>query len=108
MRREVYALFTESGNIFKDLISVFAPVLVRVSVLYSNIVIGGDSKHTAVAGSNSQPTKTKLTACGGDGSGGISSSIWSIIFFEKLLLPHLVKKPLKFYGAKTFINQPSI
>ena len=49
----------------------------------------------------------KHTACGGDGGGDIGSSIWSIVF-EKLLLPHLVKKPPKFHGAQTFINQPSM
>jgi len=48
--------------------------------------------------------------CGGDGgsdsSGG--SRIWSIVVFEKLLLPHLVKKLPKFDGVQTFINQLSI
>jgi hypothetical protein len=59
MRREVYALFTDSGNKLKALICVFASVFVRVSVVYSNIVIGGDN-NTAAASSNSQSTKTKL------------------------------------------------
>ena len=61
MRREVYALFTDSGNTCKALICVFAPVFVRVSILYSNVVIEGDNKNTAAAAaSSSQPTKTKL------------------------------------------------
>jgi hypothetical protein len=105
MRREVNTLFTESSNKLKALIYVFG----RVSVLYSNIVIGGDNKHTAAAAvSNSQPTRTKLTACGGDGgSGGSGSKIWSIVFFEKVLLPHIIKKLPKFHGYHTFINEQS-
>jgi hypothetical protein len=73
MRREVYALSTWSGNKYKTLIFVFVPVFGGVSVLCSNVVIGKDNKHTATAaaaaaaaaGYNSQPMRTKLTACGG-------------------------------------------
>jgi len=39
MRREAYALFTDSGNKFKALICVFAPVFVRVSVLYTHVLM---------------------------------------------------------------------
>jgi hypothetical protein len=100
--------FSQSDNKLKALIYVFAPVFGKVGVLYSNIVIGGDNKHTAAAGYNSQPTKTKLTAHGGDGGSSGGSRIWSIVFFEKVQLPHIVKKLPKFYGAHTIINQQSI
>jgi hypothetical protein len=110
MRREVCALFTESDNKLKALIYVFLQVFGKISVLYSNIVIGGDNKHTAAAaaGYNSQPTKTKLTARGGDGGGSGGSRIWNIVFFEKVQLPHIVEKLPKYYGAHTIINQQSI
>jgi hypothetical protein len=107
MRRKVYALFTDSGSKFEALIFVFAPVFVGVSVLYSNIVFGGDNKNTAAAGSTPNPQKQNCGG-GGGGSGGGGSSIWSIVLFVKLLLPHLVKKLLKFHGAQTSVNQLSI
>jgi hypothetical protein len=50
-------------------------------------------------------TNPQKQNCGGDGGG---SRVWSIVFFEKLLLPHLVKKLPIFHGAQTFVNQLSI
>jgi hypothetical protein len=78
MRREVDTLFRWSGNKFKTLIFMFVSLFGSVSVLCSNIVIGRDNKHTAAtaaAGYNSQPMRTKLTACGaGIGISSINNS----------------------------------